>query len=444
MKNLERDAMSDDDIFGRIPEDSKTPPREEVRPQGSPRLMRPDRQQMRFMPTDLESLLPEDHPARAIWAVVEKLDLSKFEATIAAREGHSGRPGIDPRILVALWITATSEGIGRAREVERLEAMHHAYEWICGGVHVNHHTLSDFRVDHREALNDLFAQILGVLTHHGLVELKRVAQDGMKIRASAGAASFRREKSMKECLQEAQEQVRETAREAEAGEVVSVRRKAAQERAARERQERIARALAELPKAREAKEKKDEEKARVSTTDPEARVMKMADGGFRPAYNAQFATDAKTRVIVGVEVTNSGTDMGQMPPMLQNIKKQHGQLPSQYLVDGGFAKREAIKQASQQGVTVFAPVQKPKDEKVDPHQPKPNDSPEVADWRVRMGTPEAKEIYKDRAATAETTNADLRCNRALDGLRVRGLPKIHCVVVWAALTYNILKLIAVI
>lgn len=442
-RNLERDAMSSEDIFGRIPEDGKPRSPKESGPLGAPRVMRPDRQQMRFMPTDLESLLPEEHPARAIWAVVEKLDLSKFEAEIIAREGHSGRPGIDPRILVALWIYATSEGIGSAREVERLEEMHHAYQWICGGVHVNHHTLSDFRVEHRDALNDLFAQILGVLTHQGLVELKRVAQDGMRIRASAGAASFRREKSLKECLQEAQEQVKETAREAGSGEDVSARRKAAQERAARERQERVAKALEELPKAREAKAKKDEAKARVSTTDPEARVMKMADGGFRPAYNAQFATDAKTRVIVGVEVTNAGSDMAQMPPMLQNIKKQHGQVPPEYLVDGGFAKREAIEQASQQGVTVFAPVQKPKDETVDPHQPKPNDSPEVADWRVRMGTPEAKEIYKDRAATAETTNADLRCNRALDVLRVRGLPKVECVVIWAALTYNILKLIAV-
>jgi transposase len=397
---------------------------------------------MRFMPTDLESLLPEDHSARAIWAVVEKLDLTKFEAPIAAREGHSGRPGIDPRILVALWIFATSEGIGSAREVERLEELHHAYQWICGGVHVNHHTLSDFRVGHRDALDDLFAQILGVLTHQGLVALKRVAQDGMRVRASAGAASFRREKSLKECLQEAQEQVKETALEAEAGEEGSARRKAAQTRAALERQERVERALAELPKAREAKAKKDEAKARVSTTDPEARVMKMSDGGFRPAYNAQFATDAKTRVIVGVDVTNSGSDKGQMPPMLQNIRKQHGQVPGQYLVDGGFAKKESIEQAGQQGVTVFAPVQKPKREGVDPHQPKPADSPEVADWRVRMATPEAKEIYKDRAATAETTNADLRCHRALDRLLVRGLPKVRCVVVWAALTYNILRMIA--
>jgi transposase len=397
---------------------------------------------MRFTPTDLESLLAEDHPARAIWAVVEKMDLSKFEATIAAREGHAGRPAIDPEILVALWIYATSEGVGSAREVERLEEMHHAYQWICGGVHVNHHALSDFRVDHKEALDDLFTQILGVLTHQGLVELRRVAQDGMKIRASAGAASFRREKSLTKCLEEAREQVKEVAREAEAGEDVSIRRKAAQERAARERVERVERAVAELPKAREAKKEKDKGEARVSTTDPEARVMKMGDGGFRPAYNTQFATDTKTRVIVGVDVTNSGSDMGQMPPMLKNIDQRNGRLPAEHLVDGGYPKKESIEQAAQQGVKVYAPVQKPKQEGVDPHQPKPDDSAEVADWRKRMGTPEAKEIYKDRAATAETTNADLRCNRALDRLVVRGLPKVRCVVLWAALTYNILKLIA--
>jgi transposase len=436
--------MSQNDLFGAVPEASapaKSIPRE--LPGGAPRLLRPERHQIRFAPIDLESLLLPDHPARAIWAVVEKMDLSKFEATIAAREGHAGRPGIDPRILVALWIYATSEGIGSAREVERLEEVHHAYQWICGGVHVNHHSLSDFRVDHQEALDELFTQILGVLMHQELVELKRVAQDGMKVRASAGAASFRREKSLRRCLEEAQQQVQEVAREAQGGEEVSARRQGAQERAAKERLERVERALAELPKVREAKKEEDKDKARVSTTDPEARVMKMGDGGFRPAYNAQFATDTKTRVIVGVDVTNAGNDQGQMPPMLQEVEKRTGKRPQEYLVDGGYSKKESIEQMAQKDVTVYAPVQKPRTEGVDPHQPKPGDSPAVAEWRQRMGTAEAKKIYKERAATAETTNADLRCNRALDRFLVRGLPKVRCVVLWAALTYNILKLIAV-
>lgn len=436
--------MSDSDLFGLVPPgESGKPLPEKAAPQGSPRLLRPDRYQMRLLPTDLNSLIEEDHPARAIWAMVEKLDLSKFEATIAARGETAGRPAIDPRILLTLWLYATSEGLGSARELERLCERHHAYQWICGGVHLNHHTLSDFRVNHQEALDDLMTQILGVLKHQGLVELKRVAQDGMRVRASAGAASFRREKSLRKCLEEAREQVRETAREMQAGPEVSSRREAARERAARERVERLERALEELPKAREAKtSEEDKKEARVSTTDPEARVMKMGDGGFRPAYNVQLATDTQTRVIVGVDVTNSGSDQGQMSPMLEEIRERNGQLPTEYLVDGGYAKKESIEEAAGQGVTVYAPVQKPRKEGIDPHQPKPGDSPPVAEWRQRMGRPEAQEIYKERAATAERTNADLRCYRGLGPFLVRTLPKVRCVVLWAALTYNLLRLIA--
>jgi len=437
--------MSDPELFGPVCQgESQKPLPEKAAPQGRPRLLQPDRYQMRFTPTDLNSLIEEDHPARAIWAMVEKLDVSKFEAPIAARGETAGRPAIDPRILLTLWLYATSEGLGSARELERLCEMHHAYQWIGGGVHVNHHTLSDFRVHHQEALDDLMTQILGVLKHQGLVELKRVAQDGMRVRASAGAASFRREKSLRKCLDEAREQVRETAREMQAGPEASARRQAAQERAARERAQRLERALEELPKAREAKtSEEDKREARVSTTDPEARVMKMGDGGFRPAYNVQLATDAKTRVIVGVEVTNSGSDQGQMPPMLEEIRERNGQLPAEHLVDGGYTKKESIEQAADQGVTVYAPVQKPRKEGIDRHEPKPGDSPAIAQWRQRMGTPEAKEIYKERAATAERTNADLRCYRGLGPFLVRTLPKVRCVVLWAALSYNILRLISV-
>lgn len=261
----------------------------------------------------------------------------------------------------------------------------------------------------------------------------------MRIRASAGTASFRREKTLKECLKEAREQVEEVARQADDAEEPT-RQQASRKRAAEERCKRVEAALAALPGIQETK---SEGEARVSTTDPEARVMKMGDGGFRPAYNAQFATDVKTRVIVGVRVTNIGSDMSQMTPMLANIQERTGRTPKDLLVDGGYAKKSSIEEAARQGVKVYAPVQKPHQEGVDPHQPKPNDSPLIAEWRQRMGTEEAKEIYKDRAATAETTNADLKTNRGLDRLTVRGLPKVECVILWAALTYNILKLIAV-
>ncbi|MCI0655657.1 MAG: transposase, partial [Acidobacteria bacterium] len=262
--------MSQTNLFGLTPEahsEGKATPKKPV--EGDPRLLRPDRHQMRFVPTDLDSLLEEDHPARAIWEVVEKLDLSKFEEAITARGDQPGRPAIDPRILTTLWLYATSEGEDSAREIERLCEAHSAYRWIAGGVHVNHHTLSDFRVGHGEALDELFTQLLGVLNHQGLVDLKRTAQDGMRVRASAGAASFRREKSLNECLEEAKRQVEEVAKQAqEKGAGSAPRRAAVQERAARERKERVERALAELPKAREAKTSQEKKaQTRVSTTD---------------------------------------------------------------------------------------------------------------------------------------------------------------------------------
>jgi transposase len=430
------------DLFGPI-SDLPAPTRAEP-PSGPPRLVGPDRHQMRFVPTDLESLLEPEHQARAIWAVVETLDLSSFLKTIASRGDRPGRPAIDPQILVALWLYATSDGVGSARELERLCEAHNAYRWIAGGVHVSHHVLSDFRVDHQDALDQLFTQVLGVLSHKELVDLKRVAQDGLRVRASAGAASFRREQSLTACLDEARAQVEALAQEVHGEpEAAAARRLAARRRAANERQERLNEALKELPKVREAKQTAEEKlEARVSTTDPEARVMKMPDGGFRPAYNVQLSTDTKTRVIVGVGVTTSGNDQGQMRPMFEDIRRRHDRLPEECLVDGGFNKKENIEHAAHEGVTLYAPVQKPKRQDVDPHQPKPDDSPEVAAWRQRMATPEAKQIYKQRAATAETVNADLRCYRGLGPFLVRGSSKVRCVVLWAALTYNILRCIA--
>jgi transposase len=224
--------MSKQDMFGAVPEGEQKAKSGEERPSGEPRVMSPDRHQMRFMPTDLDSLVDEEHRVRAIWAAVERLDLSEFEDAILARGEAPGRPAIDPKILVALWLYGTSEGVGSAREVARLCEEHNVYRWICGGVGVNYHALSDFRVGHREALDGLMTQVLAVLTHEGLVDLKRVAQDRMRVRASAGAASFRREPSLKKCLEEAKRQVEEVGRETPEGEV-SARQAARRERAVR-------------------------------------------------------------------------------------------------------------------------------------------------------------------------------------------------------------------
>jgi transposase len=372
---------------------------------GAPRVVTADRGQLAWRTCDLESLLPAEHRARLIWLAVEKLDLTKFYEPIAARENEPGRPAIDPKILVALWLYATSEGVGSARELARLCGAHDAYRWICGGVSVNHHTLSDFRVGHAAALDDLMTQVLAVLLHGGLVTLERVAQDGMRVRASAGAASFRREKGLQGCLEAARRQVEEAKRQADEPDTQrSARERAAAERAAREREERVTRALAELPKVQAAKSgTKGREQARVSTTDPEARVMKMGDGGYRPAYNAQFATDTSSRVIVGVGVTNSGSDMGQADPLRADIERRTGEAAKELLLDGGFVKKESIEDAS------------------------------------TAGTTEAKEIYKQRAATAETVNADLRRWRGLDRFLVRGKGKVFSVILWSAITYNVMR-----
>jgi IS5 family transposase len=195
----------------------------------------------------------------------------------------------------------------------------------------------------------------------------------------------------------------------------------------------------------EAQKKGAEEKAkaRVSTTDSEARVMKMADGGYRPAYNVQFATDTQTQIITGVAVSNSGGDQGKMAPMVEQHQERYGQTPDKMLVDGGFAKKDDITQVSapQGTTTVYAPVQASKDPGRDPHTPREDDSPAVAEWRQRMATDEAKEIYKERASTAECVNAIAR-NRGLYQVRVRGSPKVLAVVLWYVLAHNLLRTVA--
>ena len=432
--------METTNLFGTEASSSRAAAEGSVEQSGAPRVLKAERSQVEMRPYHLDALLPADHRARAIWRAVEGLELGRFYEGIAARGSDPGRPAIDPKILVALWLYATSEGVGSARELARLCEWHDAYRWICGGVGVNHHTLSDFRVGHAGALDELMTQVLAVLMRQGLVKLRRVAQDGMRVRASAGAASFRREKSLRACLEAAREQVELAKREAESPDVQrSARERAAAERAAREREERVARALAELPKARAAKQgAAEKEQARVSTTDAQARVMKMGDGGFRPAFNVQLATDTESRAIVGVAVTNAGNDMGQMDPMLEEVERRTGRKPEEHLVDGGFAKLESIEKASAQGVTIYAPVPKPRVEGTDPHRAKEGDSAAIAAWRERMGTQPAKEIYKERAATAERTNADLRTWRGLDRLGVRGSGKVLCVALWSVIAYNVM------
>jgi transposase len=422
-----------------IPESE--PPRREVgEAAGAPRVVRPNREQVELRAVDLEGLLPAEHPARAVWEFVESLDLSPLYAQVQSVEGRAGRPATDPRIYLALWLYATVEGVGSARAIERLTGEHDAYRWICGGVSVNHHSLSDFRVQQVEFLDRLLTHSVAVLMSQGLVRLQRVAQDGMRVRASAGAASFRRKPKLRQCLKAAREQIDRLREELEEDpEATNRRQVAARRRAAEDRHRRVSEALEQMAEV-EAKKRSaaEKEQARVSTTDPEARVMKMADGGFRPAYNTQFAVDTETQVVVGVDLSNRGSDQGQLVPMLEQLETRYGKRPSESLVDGGFVALDDIEKLAEEGTTVYAPVAKPKDPSRDPHAPLPDDAPGVADWRQRMGTDQAKEIYKLRAATAECVNAIAR-NRGFQRFWVRGREKARAVALWYAIAHNMMR-----
>jgi len=406
------------------------------------RFQRAKRRQMEWRPLSLDQMLPEEHTVRLVWAYVEALDLSELYERIRAVEGQPGRDPIDPRILLALWLYATIDGVGSARRLEGLCKEHTAYLWICGDVTVNHHTLSDFRVHNVQFLDRLLTQSVATMLHQGLIELTRVAQDGMRVRASAGSSSFRRKPSLEKCLAEAEKHLEELKQEAEAdGSTEDRRVKAARERAARERIEKVQAALEERKKLvpkKERRKKGSGEQARASTTDPEARKMKMGDGGFRPAYNVQFATTTDSLVIIGVDVTNEGTDGGQIGPMFNQLEERYQELPDDYLADCGFVHLDDIAKLGSAGTNIYMPVrneEKKRAKGLNPHAPTKGDSEEVKQWRARMGTDAAKEIYKQRTATAEFPNAGCR-NRGLTQFRVRGLLKVKAVSLWQALAHN--------
>jgi len=420
-------------------------------PPPKPRLQRAERQQMQWLPMALDELIPQGHAARSVWEFVEQMDLTSLYRRIAAVEGRPGRDTIDPKILMAIWLYATIDGAGSARKLDDLCKHHHAYRWLCGGVSVNYHTLADFRTAHVALLDRLLTESVACLLSAGLIQLKRVAQDGMRVRTSAGRSSFRRRPKLEECYAEAQEQIEALRAESEEADPAagSRREQAARQRATRERAERLQQALQEMAKLeaqKESRQKGSKEKARVSTTDPEARVMKMANGGFDPAYNVQFSTTTDTQVIVGVEVINSGNDGGQLAPMNEQIFERYGQSPEESLVDGGFSTLADIESmtTSPHGSRVYAPVkdeEKKRKKGADPYAPRPEDSQAVAAWRQRMGTAEAKEIYKERGATAECVNAITR-NRNLRFIRVRGLVKARAIALWHVLAHNLMRALA--
>ena len=426
--------MADDKLFGELPEQSA--PRTDAAPRGAPRLREPKRDQIELRAVDIESLIGQDHPARVIWAYVEGLDLSELEDRVKARENRPGHPAPSPRLLLALWLYATSDGVGSARALDRLCDSHDVYRWLCGGVALNYHTLSDFRVGCADLLDRLLSEHLAALSKAGLIDLEKLAQDGVRIRANAGAGSFRREATLDRQMVQAQAVVEELKREVDADPEASNRRIRASERV-----QAAQTALAEIKRKRKQLDKnggngKKPKEPRASTTDPQARVMKMADAGFRPAYNVQVASAAGKLIVVTVDIDNNGSDRGLMRPMLERTHTRLEHFPHRYLVDGGYCSGEDIEWAHDQGIEVYCPPTKSRSG-VDPFLPRSGDGPGVLAWRARMASEAGKAQYKARSI-CECIHARWR-NWDLRQLTVRGIDKVRAVVLWYALTNNILQ-----
>lgn len=473
-----------------------------------PRFQPIDREQLSWRMVDVERLIAEDHPARAIWEFVGKLDLSGYSVDIRAVEGMAGRPALDPQLMISLWVYAYSQGVGSARAIKQLCEWDPAYQWLAGMAVVNGHSLSDFRVEHEEALKGLFVKILGLLSADGLITLERVMQDGTKIRASAASESFRGKERIEQAIKEAAGQVEAVDQIPE--EESSRRAAKARERAQRERNERLGSALKEFEKLKAEGSVKDPKKTRVSTTDPEARVMKQPDGGFAPSYNVQVSTDAANSVIVGVGVTQAGNDFEQLTAGVDRVEQNLGEAPDQIVADGGYVSRDNIVEMKSRGVEFIGPQcdeegkgkssyegrgvspeyhssrfvydaftdsfrcpqgktlhyegkEKrnsqvsykyraaladcqacpvkgqccPGNQVTGRSVQRTEELPEVAEFRKKMQTDEARNIYRQRAQVAETPNLWIKAKFGLRQFHVRRLSKVGMETLWVCLTYNI-------
>ena len=432
-------------------------PKTEQPSQAPVRLRQPQRKQLLLVAQCVDELVAADHAVRMVAAVVERLDVAKFCEPIQAREGVVGRDATDPRLLIALWLYACIRGIGSARELARRCKESVPFRWLCGGVSLNHRLLSDFRTDHGEALDDLLTQVIASLVEQGLVRVSRISQDGVRVRVGAGAGSFRREDRLQKLLEEAKQHVEELRQQVDAPEKLAAeqaKKVKAQKRRAEERQKRVEQALAQLPELKKKREEAAQKagngkrgqqlrkkELRVSTTDAEARVMKMANGGFNPAVNVQLATDTESRAIVGVEVSNEGSDgAGLSTPMRQQVEERTGKTVEEQLLDGAYLRTQDLEETHQEKVKLYVPpkpAHNPKNRGRE-LEVKPGDSEAVRAWKQRMASEEGKEIYQQRAETSETVNADLRTYRGLTQMLVRGLTKQRCVALWCALAYNVM------
>lgn len=419
---------------------------------GNKSIRYPNRNQVEVRIHSLDELIPEDHRVRDVWEFVCKMDLSAFTNEIKVMDGCPGPRTIAPQVLLALWLFAMLERVNSARHIDRLCKEHHAYIWLCGGLSVNYHTLSDFRAQGGEVFRKVLQESIATLWHTGIFSVNETAQDGTRIKANAGARSMRRAPSLQQCLVEAKRYIKQLEIELEENpSASSSRQRAAKERAAKERKERLERAQAELEKhkahrIRSGKEnhkrptKQELEEIRISTTDPECRKMRMGDGGFRPAYNVQFATTTDKKVIVGVDVVAT-LDPGTLSPMLQQVKENLAKvgcpLPKRHLADSAYSQKNDVTKMVEQHSDIDLYATPPSNGTYDLFLPRKTDSEAMKKLRERMKTAEAQEIYKKRASTAEFVNARTK-NYGMSEVLVRGLSKVLNMALLYAVAHNLM------
>jgi len=415
-----------------------------------PRLKRACRNQYELKSCLLDDIIPQDHLARDVWNYVELLDLSISLNQIKSLACSPGRPATDPKILLSIWLYATIRGISSARLIEEYTEEHAAFIWLCGGVKLNYHTIADFRVQY-ELLDGLLTQSVASLAEAGIISLEQVSQDGVRVRANAGDNTFRREGTLTQKYKLAQQLVEDLANEAKKSpSACKSRQEAAKKRAAEEKVERLEAAIQNLKKLQEEKierkkkkgkeiKEEDLKNTRASTTDAEARVMKMAGGGFRPCYNIQFATSNKGKATVGVDVICRGVDNGQITNMINQIVRRYKKFPSCWLVDNGYMSQEDLVKVDNEypGCQIYLPKCATEANKDNIYEENHKDSIAVKKWKERMRSEEGKEIYKQRSETAEWTNAQAR-NRGLQQIPVRGVQKTRCIALLYGLVQNMM------
>lgn len=423
---------------------------------GNARVKLPQRNQVEMHWKSLEEMIRPDDLVRTVVDYVDSLDLSELYDSIKATSSNVGRGAIDPRILFSLWLFATVDGINSGRRIAELTKRDLAYMWICGGVSVNYHTVCDFRTDHRELLEQILTDSISVLQYHGLIELRCIAQDGMRVRAHAGSGSFRRQKSLEESRAAAEAYLKQLDSQHDQDDEndddsATPGQRSARERAAVERSLRLEEACRQMDELqdryqnRNAKRKPEDRPSepRISTTDPDARRMKMGDNGTRPAFNVQFANDVDTLVVVQVDVNNEGTDSAQLQPMYDSVCETYGVIPESYLADGGFSKKAGVCHVERQGTKFYGPLFKEKQQLEsgeDPYAPRYWENAIYTAFRQRMGTEDAKAKYRRRAAGAEFANAVCR-NQGLNQFKVRGALRAKAQALWHVLAHNFRRFI---